>query len=131
VKHAVIKRGKPGRPRKGSVPVLIVPYLRKRALSFAKWCAGWEFDLEETSRAINENADGRVLEAIRRDFPGCYVKIRKLKTIMFILPNVSQTSWRLIFHGTIRNIATEPQKWAMERCEVTGIAWRTRSGISK
>lgn len=80
VKNGVIKRGKPGRAKKGSIPTVIAPYLRKRSLSYAKWCAGWNFDLEETARAITENVDGRVMEAVRRDFPGCYAKIRKLKT---------------------------------------------------
>lgn len=79
VKRGEIMPGKRGRPAKGSIPASMNPYLRKRSLSFAKWCAGWGFDLAEAARAINEVKDGEVLEAVRRDFPGCYRKIRRLE----------------------------------------------------
>jgi hypothetical protein len=79
VKHRVINQGKRGRPAKNSVPPVMATYLSRRSLSFAKWCAGWEFDIWDAGYAIRENADGPVLDAVRRDFPGCYVKMLKLK----------------------------------------------------
>ena len=79
VKHRVINQGKRGRPAKDSVPPVLATYLSRRSLSFAKWCAGWGFDIWDAGHAIRENADGPVLDAVRRDFPGCYVKMRKLK----------------------------------------------------
>jgi len=79
VKHKVISQGKRGRPAKDSVPPVMSSYLSRRSLSFAKWCAGWGFDIWDAGHAIRENGDGPVLEAVRRDFPGCYVKMRKLK----------------------------------------------------
>jgi len=79
VKHKVISQGKRGRPAKDSVPPVMSSYLSRRSLSFAKWCAGWGFDIWDAGHAIRENADGPVLDAVRRDFPGCYVKMRKLK----------------------------------------------------
>lgn len=80
VKHKVINQGKRGRPAKDSVPPVMSSYLSRRSLSFAKWCAAWGFDIWGAGHAIRENADGPVLDAVRRDFPGCYVKLRKLKT---------------------------------------------------
>lgn len=79
VKRGEIMPGKRGRPAKGSIPGSIGLYLRKRSLSFAKWCAGWGFDLAEAASAIVAVCDGEVLEAVRRDFPGCYRKIRGLE----------------------------------------------------
>lgn len=79
VKHRVINQGKRGRPAKDSVPPVLATYLSRRSLSFAKWCAGWGFDIWYAGHAIRENADGPVLEAVRRDFPGCFVKMLKLK----------------------------------------------------
>ena len=79
VKRGVIMPGKRGRPAKGSVPASINLYLRKRSLSFAKWCAGWGFDLVEAAGAITTVSDSEVLEAVRRDFPGCYRKIKGLE----------------------------------------------------
>jgi len=79
VKHKVISQGKRGRPAKDSVPPVMSSYLSRRSLSFAKWCAGWGFDIGDAGYAIRENADGPVLDAVRRDFPGGYVKLRKLK----------------------------------------------------
>jgi hypothetical protein len=79
VKHKVISQGKRGRPAKDSVPPVMSSYLSRRSLSFAKWCAGWGFDIWDAGHAIRENANGPVLDAVRRDFPGCYVKLRKLK----------------------------------------------------
>jgi hypothetical protein len=79
VKHKVISQGKRGRPAKDSVPPVMSSYLSRRSLSYAKWCAGWGFDIWDAGHAIRENADGPVLDAVRRDFPGCYVKLRKLK----------------------------------------------------
>jgi hypothetical protein len=78
VKRGEIMPGKRGRPAKGSVPDSIAIYLRKRSLSFAKWCAGWGFDLTEAATAIRSVSDGVVLDALRRDFPGCYRKIKGL-----------------------------------------------------
>ncbi len=78
VKHGVIQRGKPGRSRKGLVPTVLASYLRKRSLSYAKWCAGWSFDLEEAACTINMCIDGPVMDAIRRDFPGCYSRMKEL-----------------------------------------------------
>ena len=80
VKQKVINQGKRGRPAKDSVPLVMSSYLSRRSLSFAKWCAGWGIDIWDAGHAIGENADGPVLDAVRRDFPGCYVKLRKLKT---------------------------------------------------
>ena len=79
VKRGEIMPGKRGRPGKGSIPASINLYLRKRSLSFAKWCAGWGFDLTEAAGAIMTVSEGEVLEAVRRDFPGCYRKIRGLE----------------------------------------------------
>ena len=79
VKQKVINQGKRGRPAKDSVPLVMSSYLSRRSLSFAKWCAGWGFDIGDAGYAIRENADGPVLDAVRRDFPGGYVKLRKLK----------------------------------------------------
>jgi len=79
VKHLVIKQGKRGRPAKDSVPPVLAAYLSRRSLSFAKWCAGWEFDIWDAGHAIREHADGPVMDAVRRDFPGCYVKMNELK----------------------------------------------------
>ena len=87
VKHRVINQGKRGRPAKDSVPPVLATYLSRRSLSFAKWCAAWEFDIGDAGHAIRENADGPVLDAVRRDFPGCYVKMRKLKEYPPLCPS--------------------------------------------
>lgn len=86
VKHKVISQGKRGRPAKDSVPPVMSSYLSRRSLSFAKWCAGWGFDIWDAGQAISENGDGPVLEAVRRDFPGCYVKVAQAQGIPKICP---------------------------------------------
>lgn len=80
VKLKVIRQGRRGRPAKGSIPSNFAPYLRKRSLSFSKWCAGWEFEIPEAAEAINAEHDSPIIEAIKRDFPGFYAKIRGLKS---------------------------------------------------
>ena len=79
VKHKVINQGKMGAAGKGlrapgyvKLPEQTIPLL-------CQMVAGWGFDIWDAGHAIRENADGPVLDAVRRDFPGCYVKLRKLK----------------------------------------------------
>jgi hypothetical protein len=80
VRRGAVQPGRRGRPAKGSVPAILSPYLRKRSLSFAKWCAGWNFELTETAEAIVDLSDNQVLNAIRRDFPGCFARMMELKS---------------------------------------------------
>ncbi len=81
VKRGLIIPAKRGRPQKGSVPQVIERYLKTRALSFAKWCTGWGFNLSEAADGINSNLQrcDEIEDAVRRDFPGLYAKIKGLK----------------------------------------------------
>lgn len=43
--------------------------LRVKKYTFNRWCVGWMFDLKSTEREILEKREGKVKQAIKRDFP--------------------------------------------------------------
>lgn len=72
VKNGLIPSSKPGRQAKGIVlPDAFSAQLKIRELSFAQWCSGWAFEIEEAASGIAQKSVP-VLNAIKRDFPSFY-----------------------------------------------------------
>lgn len=65
-----------------SLDPMLTKEFTANSYSFAKWCAGWKFDVGSAARAIrlphDENNPDQYVAALRRDFPECYCKLHDL-----------------------------------------------------
>jgi hypothetical protein len=85
VKNGKVRRGKSGKLPAGLDPGDLAPYLKKKKLTFAKWCAGWDFEIADASAAIKNNEAVSVwLEAVARDFPHYIAKKAKAKVSDYV-----------------------------------------------
>jgi len=72
VKQGLIPPGKPGRQsRKVELPEKFAKALKRIGITFSQWRAGWEFGEDEAMAGVT-SLQGRVGEAVKRDFPYYY-----------------------------------------------------------
>lgn len=74
VKNGHIPSAKPGKQSKQiELPEAFTGQLKARSLSFAQWCVGWSFTLEEAVEGVRQ-LTGPVGAAVKRDFPHYFAK---------------------------------------------------------